>query len=157
MEIRAIQPEDEAEIGAVIRAVLTEFGLTTPDCAWGDPQLDYMFKAYDAPNSTYLVIEDEGRILGGGGFANLDGATNTCELQKLYILAETRGKGIGRQVTVQLLDKAKSLGYEQCYLETTTDQKPAIALYLDLGFRHLDAPLGSTGHTRCNVWMLKQL
>lgn len=41
--------------------------------------------------------------------------------------------------------------------ETTAFLKEAIGLYEHLGFTHIDAPLGCTGHVDCEVRMLKTL
>ena len=64
----------------------------------------------------------------------------------------------GWQKLAQLaLDHARTQGFTRCYLETTAFLKEAIGLYEHLGFEHIDAPLGCTGHVDCEVRMLKNL
>ncbi len=156
--LRLITPKDNPSIANVIRRVSAEFGLTA-DKGYGvaDPTLNDMYSVYDQKGSAYWVIEHQGEIVGGGGFAPLAGEPNVCELQKMYFLQQTRGHGLAKRIVALSLQQAKELGYSQCYLETTECLKEAIGLYEKLGFEHLDAPLGQTGHDACEVVMLKSL
>ncbi len=86
-----------------------------------------------------------------------NGSHKVCELKKLFLLPESRGLGLGRKLTEECLEFAKSQGYESCYLDTLKNMKSAIALYESLGFKHLEQPLAGTEHNGCDVWMLKQL
>ncbi|CAE6919479.1 Acetyltransferase (GNAT) domain [Vibrio sp. B1FLJ16] len=156
--LRLITPKDNPSIAKVIRRVSAEFGLTA-DKGYGvaDPTLDDMYSVYDPKGAAYWVIEHQGEIVGGGGFAPLAGEPDVCELQKMYFLQQTRGHGLAKRIVALSLQHAKELGYSQCYLETTECLKEAIGLYEKLGFEHLDAPLGQTGHDACEVVMLKSL
>ncbi|MCA0937900.1 GNAT family N-acetyltransferase [Vibrio alginolyticus] len=156
--LRLITPKDNPSIANVIRRVSAEFGLTA-DKGYGvaDPTLDDMYFVYDQKGAAYWVIEHQGEIVGGGGFAPLAGEPDVCELQKMYFLQQTRGHGLAKRIVALSLQQAKELGYSQCYLETTECLKEAIGLYEKLGFEHLDAPLGQTGHDACEVVMLKSL
>jgi putative acetyltransferase len=158
ISIRKIQPDDNAPIANVIRTVFEQEGYPRTGTAYADSQLDYLFETYQAPKSVYFVIESEGRILGGGGIAPLDeGALETCELQKMYFLPEVRGKGVGQQMIQQCLEAAAQRGFQYCYLETLPQMKAAQHVYQKMGFTYLDAPMGSTGHISCPVWMIKSL
>ena len=157
--IRAIAPDDNAAIAAVVRRVSAEYGLTA-DKGYGvaDPVLDELFETYDEAASHYWVIEGpDGAILGGGGIAPLHGEEGVCELQKMYFLPDLRGLGLGRRLVLQALTEARTLGYLRCYLETTASLREATALYESLGFEHLPGPLGSTGHDACEICMVKNL
>lgn len=80
-----------------------------------------------------------------------------CELQKMYFLPTARGQGLAKKLALMALDHARKQGFTRCYLETTAFLKEAIGLYEHLGFEHIDAPLGCTGHVDCEVRMLKSL
>ncbi|CDL86474.1 GNAT family N-acetyltransferase [Xenorhabdus cabanillasii] len=157
--IRPITRQDNADIAAVIREVSAEHGLTADKgFAVADPILDTLYEVYSQPRSAYWVVEMEGKIVGGGGIAPLAGGDNdTCELQKMYLSSELRGKGVAKQIVKQSLEFGKEQGFTRCYLETTADLKAAIALYEKLGFRYLDEPLGNTGHSDCEIRMIKAL
>lgn len=156
--IREIKTEDDAQVAQVIRAVLVEMGVPKVGTAYADKALDEMTATYDKDNATYFVVEDQGKIIGGAGIAQLENFEGSiCELQKMYFLPEARGKGLGAKMMEICLKKAKSFGYEKCYLETLPYMKDATKLYSRTGFEPLEGPMGDTGHYSCNVWMLKSL
>lgn len=156
--IREIEQKDNAQIATVIRNVLIEMGVPKVGTAYEDKALDIMFETYNKKNAIYFVIENHGKVIGGGGIAQLDNFMgNTCELQKMYFLPEARGKGLGAQMINKCLTKAKEFGFEQCYLETMPYMKAAKKLYQRNGFDFIDGPMGDTGHYSCNVWMIKKL
>ncbi|MDC1162448.1 GNAT family N-acetyltransferase [Tenacibaculum sp.] len=156
--IREIKAEDNTQMAVVIRSVLIEFGAPKTGTAYEDTATDTMFETYQADKMQYFVIEHKNTIVGGAGYAqlaNYDG--NVCELQKMYFLPTARGKGLGSKLIKKCLKDAKTVGFEQCYLETLPYMKAARALYKKNGFIYLDKPLGNTGHCSCDVWMLKEL
>lgn len=156
--IREITRYDDEQIAKVIRSVLLEFGVPKVGTAYEDVALDCMTKTYNKATSTYFVIDDSGKIIGGAGVAQLDNYKGkVCELQKMYFLPEARGKGLGRKMMDICLQKAKQLGFEQCYLETLPYMEDARKLYSKVGFESLCEPMGDTGHYSCNLWMLKDL
>ncbi|EHD23320.1 MULTISPECIES: GNAT family N-acetyltransferase [Brenneria] len=157
--IRPITVQDNAAIARVIRLVSAEFGLTADKgYTVSDPDLDHLFELYNQPASAYWVLEYEGEVVGGGGIAPLvDGDEDVCELQKMYFLPVLRGKGLARQLAIQALDFARRRGFRRCYLETTGHLTSAIRLYESLGFEHIPHSMGHTGHTDCEVTMLKVL
>ncbi|KOY43363.1 acetyltransferase [Vibrio parahaemolyticus] len=156
--LRPLTKADNPQVADVIRKVSAEYGLTA-DKGYGvaDPTLDDMYSVYNQCGASYWVIEHRGEIVGGGGFAPLAGEPNVCELQKMYFLPQTRGHGLAKRIVALSLQLAKQFGYQQCYLETTECLREAVGLYEKLGFEHLDAPLGQTGHDACEVVMLKVL
>jgi putative acetyltransferase len=156
--IRKIKKEDNSAVAALIRAVFDELNIPKVGTAYEDPYLDLMFEEYSKPKSVYYVVEKEGRIIGSAGVAQLENeAENICELQKMYFLPETRGLGIGSQMMAKCLQSAKDFGFEKCYLETMPFMLDAQKLYKKVGFEYICSPMGSTGHTSCPVWMLKDL
>ncbi|WP_158841857.1 GNAT family N-acetyltransferase [Polaribacter sp. L3A8] len=156
--IREILPKDNAQMAMVIREVLVEMGAPKIGTAYEDKATDKMFENFEKPTSFYYVIEYKNKIVGGAGIAQLDNFEgNTCELQKMYFLPITRGKGLGSKLIETCLEKAKSIGFENCYLETMPYMDAAQALYKKNGFINLDKPMGNTGHYSCPVWMLKKL
>ena len=156
--IREIQKKDNPAIAAIVRNVLMEMGAPKVGTAYADPYLDSLFEVYTVPKSIYFVIEKDGKIIGGAGVMQLDNSDeNICELQKMYLLPEGRGLGLGKFLIDNCIEKAKEFGFESCYIETMTYMEDAQKLYKKVGFYNLDKQLGNTGHSSCQVWMLKKL
>lgn len=156
--IREIRLEDNPAISQVIHVVSAEFGLTGDSgFAVADPEVDHMYQAYSGTGAAYWVVEKQGEVLGGGGIAPLKGGNGqTAELQKMYFLPECRGLGLGYRITQLAITFAEQHGFEECYLETTANLKAAIRLYQSLGFETLRKPMGCTGHSACEISMLKK-
>jgi putative acetyltransferase len=153
--IREIQETDNPAVATLIRTVLTEMEVPKVGSAFADPSLDYMFQHYQQERGAYYVVEVDGVVLAGGGFGSLPGAPdNVCELQKMYMLPQMRGLGLGQKLIERCMTDAKKLAYTQCYLETLPNMLAAQKLYQKIGFQYIDAPMGNTGHNACPVWML---
>ncbi len=156
--IRPIEKKDNPQVAALIRSVLVDFGVPKIGTAYADVALDKMFETYQKSRAAYFVVEENGKVIGGAGIAQLDNYEgNVCELQKMYYLPQARGKGIGAKMLKICLDKATDFGFKQCYLETMPYMEAAQKLYLSFGFRHIDGALGDTGHYSCPVHMIKDL
>ena len=158
LAIRLIQPDDDPEIGQLIRSVLVEFNVPKVGTAYADPALNCMFETYQKGHSRYFILTDEHRIYGGGGIAPLENYLESyCELQKMYFDKSVRGKGYGRKMMDLCLSFASAEGYSHCYLETMDYMAQAQKLYRQSGFNYIDGPLGDTGHHACGIRMLKTL
>jgi len=158
MTIRPIKKEDNATIAKVLREVLIEMGVPKVGTAYADKALDMLYETYNEPHAEYFVMEENGKLVGGAGIAqlaNYDGPV--CELQKMYALAEIRGKGHGLQLMQKCLDFAKNQGFEQVYIETMPYMESAQKLYKKVGFYYIEGPMGDTGHHACPIHMLKDL
>jgi putative acetyltransferase len=158
MLIREIKPGDNKQIEAIMRACFEEFKLPIVGSSLEDKDVSKMYEGFQTNKAKYFVVEENNRVVGGGGVKELQGAdSKTCELQKMYFEPKARGKGFGKILFDKCISSAKELGYEYCYLESASQLKAAIRLYELNGFKFLDKPLGSTGHVICGVWMLKNL
>lgn len=156
--LRPIRPDDDGAIAQIIRHVMPEFGADGPGFAIHDPEVNGMSAAYSIARAAYCVVEINGRVVGGGGIAPLQGGDeNTAELRKMYFLPEARGLGAGSSLLRHLLSVAQSFGFAHVYLETLTGMDAAQRLYEHLGFRRLDKQLGATGHFACNRYYMLDL
>ncbi len=87
---------------------------------------------YSAPEGTLVLVRAGEQVVGCG--AVRPHGPGTCELKRMYIQPEARGKGYGRLLAVALLEWSKHAGYEKALLDTLARLKPAVALYHSLGF-----------------------
>ena len=156
--LRPIDPADDARIAEIIRTVMPEYGAVGEGYSIMDPEVDAMSEAYAGDDAAYFVALLDGRVMGGAGIGPLlGGPSDVCELKKMYVLREARGRGLGRQLMERSLEAARRAGYRRCYLETLEHMTEARGLYESRGFRPLDAPMGSTGHSGCNGWYIREL
>jgi len=157
-EIQEIKPQHDAQVCEIIKKVGKEYGAVGEGFGPSDPEVDAMSQNYnDETASKYLVATINGSLVGGSGVAAFNDSEEVCELRKLFLLPESRGLGLGKKLTEDCLEYAKSKGYKKCYLDTLQSMKSAISLYEKLGFKHLEQPLEGTIHNGCDVWMLKEL
>ncbi len=156
--IREIESKDNLQLADVIRNVIVEMGAPRTGTAYEDVATDKMFETYQKEKAAYFVVEYRNEVVGGGGIAQLDNFEgNTCELQKMYFLPVARGIGLGTKLISVCLEKAKEMGFENCYLETLPYMEAAVKLYKKYGFKDLEKPMGNTCHYSCNVWMIKKI
>ncbi len=157
-EIRTIQKEDNPFIAKIIRDTLTEFKANKPGTVFFDESTDRLSELFSVPKSMYYICMIDGRIVGGAGIYPTDGLPNdTCELVKMYILPDARGKGLGKALINTCVEFAQQQGYKKIYLETMPELARAVSVYEQLGFTSLSHSLGNSGHFGCAIWMLKEI
>ncbi len=158
ISIRPIEQKDNAALATIIRNALAEFGANKPGTVFYDTTTDALYELFQTKGSAYFVAEENGVLLGGGGIFPTAGLpSGTCELVKMYLHKNARGKGLGKLLIEHCLNWAKQNGYGHCYLETMPELKQALKVYELMGFNYLNGPLGNSGHFGCDRWMLKKL
>ena len=158
IEIRAILQRDNTWIAAIIRKALEEFGTAKLGTVYFDETTDHLHQVFKRERSAYFIAEEGNKILGGAGIFPTKGLPpHTCELVKMYLSKEARGKGLGKTLLEICISKAKKLRYKQMYLESMPELTTAISMYNNSGFKNIEKALGNSGHDGCSVWMIKDL
>ncbi|WP_255487398.1 bifunctional helix-turn-helix transcriptional regulator/GNAT family N-acetyltransferase [Oceanospirillum sediminis] len=75
------------------------------------------------------------------------------EISKMGVAADIQGMGIGRQLLLVALDKARELGAKEVYLESATKLERAIRLYRNMGFVEIPHPDGKSVYPRSDIYM----
>jgi GNAT superfamily N-acetyltransferase len=85
------------------------------------------------PRGTFLVgAEPDGTPVCCGGVKDLeDGA---CEIKRMFVAPEARGRGYARELLAALEDAARALGYDTARLDTGPRQPRAEAMYRRRGY-----------------------
>ena len=158
ISIRLIEQADNTALAMIIRNALTEFNADKPGTVYFDDSTDHLYELFQQQQGVYNVAVFNELVVGGAGIIHTTGlAADTCELVKLYLSPEVRGKGIGKALMERCIDAAKKAGYKKVYLETMPELIAAIPMYEQFGFTYLSGPLGNSGHTGCDIWMIKLL
>jgi len=158
LEIRPLERADVPALLGIIEDSRREYGIADRGVPLLEPADHALFDTYRRQRSLYFVALLEGEIVGGAGVAPFSGADPlTCELQRMYLRADARGRGIGDALLERCLAAAKQFLYVRCYLETITQMQAAIEFYGRHGFRDLQAPLEGTHHPHNDRWMMRPL
>ncbi|NQU44243.1 GNAT family N-acetyltransferase [bacterium] len=64
-------------------------------------------------------------------------SANACEMKRLYLRPEGRGKGYGRLLAERIVEEARRIGYERMALDTVESLESAVRLYEKMGFRRI--------------------
>ena len=158
VNIRPITAKDNAALAFIVRNALKEFKADKQGTVYFDESTDHLFELFQQKKSAYNVIEINGKLLGGAGIYPTAGLPDdTCELVKMYLAPEARGKGFGKQLLQKSSSIAKEFGFAKIYLESMPELATAIGMYQKNGFTALQKPLGNSGHSGCDIWMIKIL
>jgi putative acetyltransferase len=91
---------------------------------------------YAPPAGRLLLAECEGRLAGCVALHQIEPAV--CEMKRLYLRPEFRGKGMGRTLTETAIHEARRIGYKRMRLDTVEPvMKDAVALYRKRGFKEI--------------------
>lgn len=132
--IREWQPSDRPAVSDLVRTVLAEYGLGfEPEAT--DRDAIQVEDAYWKTGGAFWVIEREGQIVGSGGYHPSHRGEHAVELRKMFILADHRGKGLGRWLLQALERSAVEKGFGEMWLETASVLKDAIRLYERNGYQ----------------------
>jgi ribosomal protein S18 acetylase RimI-like enzyme len=91
---------------------------------------------YAPPVGRLFMALHDGAVAGCIALRKID--EHICEMKRLYVRPQYRGKKIGRLLSEKLITEARSMGYRMMRLDTVPKMTAAIALYRSLGFRKIE-------------------
>ncbi len=141
-EIRAMIPEDNSAVAALIRYNLKKHGLDIPGTVYFDPGLDNLYDFYsNSEKRGYYVLTDAAeQVVGAIGFAEFTPFQDCAELQKLYLADSAKGFGWGYKLISFIEGKMIEAGYKASYLETHSNLQAAIHIYEKSGYSKIERP-----------------
>jgi len=100
-------------------------------------ELERLPGSYAHPEGTLLLAELDGKAAGCVGLRPSDPVT--CEMKRLYVRPDCRGRGVGRRLAERVVEEGRKRGYRRMRLDTVPSMADAIALYRGLGFTEIPA------------------
>ncbi len=101
-----------------------------------DKELASLPGDYAPPEGRLLLAEYEGQLAGCVALHKLE--PSICEMKRLYLRPQFRGKGLGRALAERIIAEARQIGYSQMRLDTVEPvMKDAVAMYRRLGFHEI--------------------
>ena len=130
IQIQPFQPEDQADVKALVLAGLVDhWGVLDPS---KNPDLNEI--AVSFAHATFLVAHCRGRIVGTGALLPRDNGVG--EVVRMSVARDLRRRGIGRLILGCLLDQARAAGYRRIVLETTETWHAVIAFLPPIRLSH---------------------
>lgn len=84
------------------------------------------------PHGAFLVGYEDGVAICCGGIKRLD--DGACEIKRMYVVPQARGRGVARALLGALEDRARELGYAVARLDTGPRQQSSQHLYESAGY-----------------------
>jgi ribosomal protein S18 acetylase RimI-like enzyme len=139
VSVQAARPEDYPRIAELTVGVYVGGGLASPDYA---PELADVEGR--ASRSELLVVRDSAaRVVGSvalvleGDFGNVIASGDEAAFRMLVVDPEVQGRGVGRLLVTECLDRAGAAGKRRMVLSTDPLMATARRLYERLGFTRL--------------------
>lgn len=100
-------------------------------------ELETLPGKYGAPKGCILVAKENGETVGCVAVRPL--GSEICEMKRLYVKPAHRGRRVGRELAMAIIEEARRLGYRAMRLDTDVSMKEALTLYRALGFQPIEA------------------
>jgi N-acetylglutamate synthase-like GNAT family acetyltransferase len=141
MRLRNASNQDAQEATSFIERILSDYGLSM-ELEGHDSDLRDIEATYFVAGGSFEILEDaDGKIIGLVAVRPKDRIT--CELRRLYLAPNLRGKGLGARLLQHALVNARRSGFMKMELVTATALKEAISLYARFCFEAAKAVCGS--------------
>jgi ribosomal protein S18 acetylase RimI-like enzyme len=101
-----------------------------------DQELAELPGSYTPPEGRLLLAEYDGQVAGCIALHKLE--ADICEMKRLYVRPQFRGKGLGRILIDRVIAEARQMGYQRMRLDTVEPvMRDAVAMYRKIGFREI--------------------
>ena len=102
-----------------------------------EEEINHVEKKYGMPFGRLYLAYCNGEAAGCIGLKNID--KKNCEMKRLYVKPQFRGKNIGKLLVQKIITEAKEIGYSHMLLDTLPFLEKAIYLYKQFGFYTIDS------------------
>lgn len=102
-----------------------------------DEELRHLETKYGLPDGRLYLIYCDEKLAGCIGLRKID--NQTCEMKRLYIRPEFRGKKLGSILVEKIITDANEIGYSYMLLDTLPFLQRAIHMYKKFGFYEIES------------------
>lgn len=118
-----------------------------------DEELEHLEHKYGLPYGRLYLAYYEGELAGCIGLRKVD-ETN-CEMKRLYVRPQFRGKHIGDYLVKHIIEEARAIGYSYMLLDTLPFLQSAIHMYRKYGFYEIssynDSPMDTSIYMKLDL------
>lgn len=130
--VRTWRPSDIPHVVQLVRSILQQ-EFFKDQSAYPAADLERIPEMYSAPDSTFLVAEEEDRIVGTCGVKAE--SPQTAILRRFFVVPACRGRGVGAALLRQALEFCRMRGFRDVVIRTSTRMETAIRLCRAHGFK----------------------
>lgn len=136
MKIDIIPAYDEIEGIKILFAEYTQMLGVNLGFQDYEKELQQLPGKYALPDGRLYIAYAENKASGCIALRRIDDAI--CEMKRLYVRPEFRGRKIGQMLVGQIVEDAKKLKYDYMVLDTLAKLENAVILYKKLGFYEIE-------------------
>ncbi len=118
-----------------------------------DEELEHLEYKYGLPYGRLYLAHYEKALAGCIGLRKIDAAN--CEMKRLYVRPQFRGKHIGEYLVEHIIRDAKEIGYSYMLLDTLPFLQSAIHMYRKYGFYEIssynDSPMDTSIYMKLDL------
>jgi ribosomal protein S18 acetylase RimI-like enzyme len=134
-EVSIVEAATSAEF-ALARSLFEEYAHSiNVDLCFQDfsAELDRLSVMYAPPAGALLLARAGSETAGCVGLRKL--RDDICEMKRLYVRPEFRGRHLGRRMAEEIARRGRELGYRTLVLDTLGTMEAAQGLYVSMGFK----------------------
>ena len=119
--------------------------------AWSQDNMHFELLAH---HTYYIVAHDSEKLIGYAGLSKVPG-NDQADIQTITVSPSMRGRGLGKELMLELLTQARKLHASEIFLEVRADNHVAQNLYKGLGFEHIDTRTRYYQPDDVDAWVMR--
>ena len=108
-----------------------------------DDELNNFPEKYKEPEGAFIIAKDNNSVVGCVGIRKIE--DKTCEMKRLFVNENYKGKGIGKKLVELIIEEAKKKNYEKIRLDTLSIMESALKIYYKNGFNKIEPYYNNPG------------
>jgi len=105
--------------------------------AYSDSDLDKIGEIYGGEKESFMVIEEDGKIVGTAGIK--EDSPGGALLRRLFVDVKCRRKGYGSELLTKAIGFCKDKGYKKINFRCTDRMSDAMRLCMKAGFKETES------------------